>query len=69
MDVSLPDEASVQGAMLTSEIGLDTSEVETDVPVESQAKVSPIAGASTKAKGKGGGKGLPKGRGGKKNNH
>ncbi|XP_058222631.1 uncharacterized protein LOC131332431 [Rhododendron vialii] len=69
MDVSLPDEASDQGAMLTSEIGLDSSEVETDVPVESQSKVSPIAGAGMKAKGKGGEKGLPKGRGGKKNNH
>ncbi|KAG5524000.1 hypothetical protein RHGRI_030864 [Rhododendron griersonianum] len=69
MDVSLPNEASVQGAMLTSEIGLDTSEVEMDAPAESQAKVSPIAGAGMKAKGKGGGKGLPKGRGGKKNNY
>ncbi|KAI8536320.1 hypothetical protein RHMOL_Rhmol10G0248100 [Rhododendron molle] len=69
MDVSLPDEASVQGAMLTSEIGLDTSEVELDAPVGSQAKVSLIVGAGTKAKGKGGGKGLPKGRGGKKNNY
>ncbi|KAG5520831.1 hypothetical protein RHGRI_033411 [Rhododendron griersonianum] len=60
--VTLPDEASVQGAMLTSEIGLNSYGIGPDFPDGSQSKATPIAGAGKKAKGKGGGRDPSKGR-------